>query len=187
MKLGKKQATYGAVLGLAAVAFVIDRMCFSPENAGAATTPAAVEKPAPGEAPAATPVVAASSAESVPAGWFAERLRAATSDSTQSARDVFSMPACWRPAPKAAVGPVATSAAPKPQLFGETFRHEHHLVAVMIEAGSGRAVVDGKLISVGASIDGFRLVSLSRQVARFVRGNEQVCLSIADPGNGMGQ
>ena len=47
MKLGKKQATYGAVLGLAAVAFVIDRLCFSPENAGAATAPAAVEKSAP--------------------------------------------------------------------------------------------------------------------------------------------
>jgi hypothetical protein len=187
MKLGKKQATYGAVLGLAAVAFVIDRLCFSAENAGAATAPAAVEKSVPSQAPAATPVVATFSAESIPAGWLAERLRAATPGSDQTSRDVFALPACWRPAPKVAVASVATALAPKPQLFGETFRHEHHLVAVMIEAGTGRAVVDGKLISIGGSIDGFRLVSLSQQAARFVRGNEQVSLSIADSGNATGQ
>lgn len=187
MKLGKKEAAYGAVLGLAAVAFVIDRMFFSPDDAGAATPHASVEKPAAHEAQAAAPVAATASSESIPAGWLAERLRAATSGTDQSSRDVFAVPACWRPAPKVAVAPVAAVAAPKPKLFGETFRREHHLVAVMIEAGRGRAVVDGKLVTVGDAIDGFRLVSLSRQAARFVRGSEQVCLSIADSAGGTDQ
>lgn len=187
MKLGKKEAVYGAVLGLAAVAFVIDRAFFSPENAGAATAPASVQKPSVHDAQPPTPIAATASSESIPAGWLAERLRAATSGSDHSSRDVFAVPACWRPPPKVAVARVGATPAPKAQLFAETFRREHHLVAVILEAGSGRAVVDGKLISIGGSIDGFRLASLNRQSARFVRGNEQVCLSIADSASGTGQ
>lgn len=187
MKLGKKQVVYGAVLGLAAVAFVIDRLCFSPEDAGAATAPTALQKPAAKEATAATPAVTTSPLESIPAGWLAERLRSATAGSDVPSRDVFAVPACWRPKPNVAAASVAPLPSPKPKLFGEIFRREHHLVAVMIEAGGGRADVDGKLISIGSVIDGFHLISLNRQSARFVRGSEQVSLSIADPNSSTGQ
>lgn len=187
MKLGKKEAIYGAVLGLAAVAFVIDRICFSPEDAGAATAPASLQKQTAKEATAARPAVAATSSEAIPAGWLAQRLRTATKGPDVSSRDVFAVPACWRPEPKVAAARTAPAPEPKPQLFAEAFRREHHLIAVMIESGGGQAFVDGKLISIGTSIDGFRLVSLRRQSARFVRGSEQVCLSVADSGNGTGQ
>lgn len=180
MKLGKKQAAYGAVLGLAAVAFVVDRVFFTPESAEASSRPAAVEKPAAGEASEVSPAssASASAAPAIPAGWLAERFRNA-GGSDEPTRDVFAVPACWRPAPKVVAVVAATPS--KPKLLGGAFRRNHHLTAVLIETGNSRAVVDGNLVCIGGSIDGFRLVSLTRQAARFIHGVEQVDLTIGQP------
>ena len=171
MKLGKKQTAYGVVLGLAAAGFVVDRLFFTPATAEAAAPHVTPASPAPAASPSPSPATAP---QSIPAGWFAERLRGAAPDSDNQLRDVFAVPASWRPAPKA----VAAEAAPKPKLFGEQFRSDHHLEAVVIEGRKSRAVVDGQLVSVGSTIDGFQLVALGRQSARFVRGEEQVSLSL---------
>jgi hypothetical protein len=70
----------------------------------------------------------------------------------------------------------------KSQLFGEQFCREHHLGGVVIDGRRSRAVVDGQLISLGESIDGFRLDEMTRRTARFVRGDEHVALTLAEPG-----
>lgn len=178
MKLGRKQTIYGVVLGAAAVAFVIDRIFFSPPAAGAA--PAMTARPAHAE-PQAAPAVPVTVSQAVPAGWLADRLRAATRKSSQDLhdaglRDVFVAPAGWRPARPA----TAVVSAPKVPLFADAFRREHHLGGIVIEGHNSRAIVDGQLIPVGQEFDGFRLVSLSRQSAQFVRGEEQVLLSLPD-------
>jgi hypothetical protein len=173
MKLGKKQTAYGVVLGLAAAGFVVDRLFFTPATAEAAVPKTTLAAPAV-EVPSAAPAQAA--APSIPAGWLAERLRAATSDSNNQLRDVFAVPASWRPAPKAAPAEIA----PKAKLFGEQFCSEHHLEAVVIDGKKGRAVVDGQLVSVGNSIDGFQLVTLTPQSAQFVRGQERVSLALTN-------
>jgi hypothetical protein len=41
------------------------------------------------------------------------------------------------------------------------------------------------MVSVGNSIDGFQLVALGRQSARFIRGEEQVSLSLNSAQNPM--
>jgi hypothetical protein len=178
MKLGKKQTAYGVVLGLAAAGFVVDRLFFTPTAAEAAAPHAAPASPALAapQSPSASTVT-----PPIPAGWLAERLRGASADSDNQLRDVFAVPASWRPAPKAA----AAEAAPKPKLFGDQFRTEHHLEAVVIDGRKSRAVVDGQMVSVGISIDGFQLVALGRQSARFIRGEEQVSLSLNSAQNPM--
>lgn len=175
MKLGRKQTIYGVVLGAAAIAFVIDRIFFTPASAEAAVPPA-MARPAAVETlavPPAVPVTA--SCQAIPAGWLAGRLRAAAPAANADLRDIFVAPASWRPAK-----PVAAIVAPKTQLFADAFRREHHLGGIVIDGRNSRAVVDGQLIPVGQSFDGFRLVSLSREAAQFVRGDEQVLLTLPD-------
>jgi hypothetical protein len=164
------------VLAIAAAGFVVDRVFFTPASAEAAAAPKVVLAPVAAELPAAAPI--ATTAPAIPAGWLAERLRTATagSDNDNTPRDVFAAPASWRPAPKV----VAAVATPKPQLFAEQFRHDHHLTAVVIDGRHGRAVVDGQLVAVGDSIDQFRLTTLTRQSARFVHGDETVSLALTD-------
>lgn len=171
MKLGKKQTAYGVVLGLAATGFVVDRLFFTPATAEAAAPHVAAASPATTAPPSPSPSTAI---QPIPAGWLAERLRGSSPDSDNQLRDVFAVPASWRPAPKAAAAEVAL----KPKLFGDQFRSEHHLEAVVIDGRKSRAVVDGQMVSVGNSMDGFQLVALDRKSARFIRGEEQVSLSL---------
>lgn len=179
MKLGKKQTVYGAVLAVAGVAFVIDRVLFTPPGADGATTAAVTVKPALAEQTTVPAGPAMESPQAIPAGWLAQRLRATDAQSEGDVRDVFAAPASWRPAKAAA--PVA--AAQKARLFAEAFRHDHHLGGIVIDGRNSRAVVDDRLIPVGQSFDGFRLVSLNRDSAQFVRGDEQVLLTLPDAGS----
>jgi hypothetical protein len=97
MKLGKKQAAYGVVLATAAVAFVVDRAFFSPPSAAAATMPATPEKPASIESAEASVISPAVARQTIPAGWLAERFRVAADTSSLELRDVFAVPANWKP------------------------------------------------------------------------------------------
>jgi hypothetical protein len=178
MKLGTKQKAYGAVLALAVTGFVVDRLFFTPAESSAANVPAAHPSPAePAPAPSASPITG--DAQAAPAGWLAERLRAAVPATPgNDLRDVFAVPASWRPVAKSA--PVAAPSAARPQLLGEQFRREHHLMAVLIEGRNGRAVVDGQLVPVGGNVAGFRLVRIDPRSAQFTRGDEQVSLTLAE-------
>jgi hypothetical protein len=182
MKLGTKQKAYGLVLGLAATGFVVDRLFFTPAETAAANVPVARPVPAAGgSAPDPAPTTAApGGAEAAPAGWLAERLRAAgAAPSDKDLRDVFAVPASWRPV-KAVVAATPAARPARAQLLGEQFRHDHHLIAVLIEGRNGRAVVDGQLVPVGGAIAGFRLVSVTQHSAQFTYGDEHVVLAMTD-------
>lgn len=181
MKLGTKQKAYGAVLALAVTGFIVDRLFFTPAESAAANVPAAHPAAATaGEsAPALAATPSAGDAQAAPAGWLAERLRAAApATPDNNLRDVFAVPASWRPVARSA--PVAAPSPVKPQLLGEQFRREHHLIAVLIEGRNGRAVVDGQLVPVGGSVAGFRLVAVTPRSAQFMHGDEQVSLTLAE-------
>jgi hypothetical protein len=188
MKFGIKQKAYCAVLGLAVAGFFVDRLFFTPAeseaaNLGPAQTSAA---PGPSRSPSGSALAApAGESEAVPAGWLAERIRAAAPVAADNElRDVFVAPVGWRPAPKVVVATAPAPAAPKRQLLGEQFRREHHLIAVLIEGRIGRAVVDGQLVPVGGTVAGFRLVSVDRRSALFTHGDEQVSLALSDADGG---
>lgn len=181
MKLGKKQKAYGAVLALAAVGFVVDRLFFAPPSSEAANVGDAPVGPtgAPAVSGPAEPRTAVE-AQAAPAGWLAARFRAAPGGSDNDLRDVFVIPASWRPTVK------SLAAAPKAELLGEQFRKEHHLEAVVIDGKRGRAVVDGQLVPIGGAVAGFRLVAITQRSAEFVHGDEHVSLTLTDAADASG-
>jgi hypothetical protein len=60
------------------------------------------------------------------------------------------------------------------------FREHHKLLAVMLSGRGGIALLDGKPLRLGQSIDGFKLaeVHVHEQSVLFVRGQAQVQLNV---------
>src|SRR4051812_43864205 len=179
MRLSKQHKIYGAVLGLAFAALGADRFLFTPAPAEAAesyavTSHAASAKPA---AKAATAAVAKATDAPVADDRRAisarmDELAHAAGIVVGEARDAFVAPVAWVGSP--AVAPTGLSEQERAQQAAEEkarqlaqervrkFVADHRLSAVM--DGTGRnavAVVDGKPMRPGQSLDGFKLVSVS--------------------------
>ena len=162
MKISKKQKIYGSVLGAALVAWGVDAMFFeSPEapnreGASAAVAPRAQAAPEPVPSTAA-PVVAQEDSSQ----WLGARLREWSEknpDATDQVRDIFAPPASW----------ITQKPAPTPGKAAEDFRRDHHLMAVVLGASGGSAVIDGRLLHIGQTVGGCRLKSVSSGCADLV-------------------
>jgi hypothetical protein len=169
VKLTRERKIYLALAGLGAFAFAADRLFFSPADAGAAgpqaqdcaitpdkdapapSTGAEASKPAP--APAAT----------TPDPRFSDLLRQADPNVKNSKRDLFRPPDSW---PKAAV---ANEFQGPPLPDFDEFLH-NHAVRGVIQPRTGQpgmAWVGGKIFKAGDNVDGFTLVSVSKDDVEF--------------------
>jgi len=176
MKLSKQRKATIAVLALALLAFAVDKVFLGAEGAG------------PRRAAGATPGLPAGAAHAAPADGatlagiptgpsLADRLRdvAVSRDlKTDAVRDAFAPAQSWMPKPT--TRPATTRPARQRPAFGKT----HTLMALM--AGpNGSAIVDGECLRIGDKLDGYTLVSVTRQAAVFQCGGRQVRLGLPGP------
>jgi len=175
MPLNTRQKIYAAVLSLGAVALVADRTIFADQGASLPDPAKLLVAPADGKPAAARPPAPADSAADLSA--FAARLEttAAGIDPAQ-AKDAFRLPADW--VRHDAADPLAQAAQ-----AAQRFAQSHHLAAVVVgqDRGESAAIVDGRLVNLSQTLDGFRLVALDKQSATWEANGARVKLHLQDP------
>jgi hypothetical protein len=197
MQLTKQQKIYAAVLGLAVSAFAFDRFVLgpgddAPEEVAAAT---AARRPAPRRTPARPAGVAsvnAAAAQAAAAGPAApgtaspstlsirlEALAAAQKLKLDNVGDAFKPSTVWVGSPK--------QVAPTVEVVDAVAEFQKKkLTAVVKQNSGGIAVIDKTYLSVGQSLDGFRLVAVKDRSAILRRGNQRVELRLRDDDAGTG-
>lgn len=203
----KSQKVALGLLGLAVVAFVVDRFVIGTDETTAVAAanefvPAGSASPAAAGPSAAVPHSAArpagvaatpnasppGTATSQPAS-LASRLAAldqAMRLSRDSVADAFRPSAAWiaasqpppPPAPVAAPAPTPKPAPPKVD-HGAVFAKRYQLSALMNDGRGGMAIVNGKLYKVGQSVGGFRLIDVGLTEAIFLGKGTEVTLKLA--------
>lgn len=171
MKLSKGGKVGFAVLAIALVALVADRLFLSPGSGGGgpALVSAAVG------APVATTLADDPIGITQPNDRrkLAERLSAlAESQEIADAPNAFGLPESWMADLKPTQGPDAGMTP------AETFARDHQLQAVVVTGQSDSAFVDGVCLSVGQAVDGFKLVAVTENSATFQADGEQAVLKM---------
>jgi hypothetical protein len=166
MALTKERKIYLGLLAAGIGALAVDRLTSGPATAQAEDASAyVVARP---DAPAATnsiPVApAASGGTMTPGEGLAARLRELASKSNaapgSAPRDLFRAPASWAPQAQT-TQPVAKEPGPA------DFEKSHRLTAVLLHGRQAHAVVDGRMVAPGQSIDGYTLLSVTQDMAVF--------------------
>lgn len=175
MKLSMKQAVYGALLAIAGVAFVIDRIYF----AEPAKAQAAPELPV---APAPTPAVSLAPIAEPSDGLISDHLKSLPSIDLKLMPDAFAPSKAWLSAiqPPPATLP-SLPPAPPPDTTDHraiAFAAAHKLSAVLKSHNGGAAIVDGEMIQVGQMLDGYTLTSIQSGSVRFTSGDSVVDLTM---------
>jgi hypothetical protein len=181
MVLSRKAKVYLGVLPLAVVALLVDRLVLDggkpgPEQASAAPMAARPTKPSALQpAPVAAVPAPAPPAPSPPLGRLAALMRGRQID-PQHVRDAFAPAPSWLPPAPEPPAPKA----PEPKKLPD-FQDRHELTAVIMGPQGARAIVDGKCLAVGQTLDGMKLISIGRKTAVFAGGG--VRAELAMPGS----
>ena len=180
MTLTRSRKIVLAILALAATALLVDRLVLAPSASGPArarAAPTADERPeGAGAAKSASPPTA----PEVGSGpRLADRLETVATPfdlDPDRLRDGFVPADAWL---EELLEPPAEAETPEPQVSpADRFAERHTLTSVILTARSSSAVIDGKVVPVGQTIEGFRLIRLTRQSAVFEAGGEEVELSL---------
>lgn len=178
MRLNKERKLYAGIFALALAALTVDRLFlgggYGPASASAAQD---LALPAPAEEPvAAQPVAPAKSGASVPVAKQIETLRAAA---TGPRSDGFTLPARWiaslsqRSAPPATTdaepAPHAAAPAPATPTSNPEKLASRRITGVVNVRDKARAcaLIEGRRVAIGQSLDGFILTDLSESGATF--------------------
>ena len=176
----QRKVTFG-ILGLAAIAFVIDRCTSSSTPAAAHAMSVAAKEPA---KVAYRPAVAASTEATSRSAWKPSRRLARVAqeqnlDASAYAHDAF----LRRPINGSHRGIPKGTSAPSLHRRG-SFRQLHKLIGVSIAKQRSLAIVDGKPNRLNESVDGFRLVEIHEREAIFECGAARVQLTAPGPAAG---
>jgi hypothetical protein len=179
MQLTKKHKVYGAVMGLCAIALLVDQLVPGPARATAETSAAsASDLVVPAEARGA----GRAGATEQPPLWsrsvIADRLETVAGEHRVAVADVtdaFRPSALWMPETPMVVHGDENEAAYR-------FRTGHRLTAVMNTADGGCAIVDGKGLFIGHQVDGFTLVSVGDRSAVFEGDGFRVEMTVDEGG-----
>jgi hypothetical protein len=107
---------------------------------------------------------AASQQQTVP---VAQRLRqAATTNANKAVHDAFAPGSAWIV--------VGDSVRVDNSGLAGQFQAAHRLTGVLTSGGRAHAMVDAKIVAIGQSIDGFKLISLSGRSATFESADQGV-------------
>ncbi|HOB76326.1 MAG TPA: hypothetical protein PKG54_17585 [Phycisphaerae bacterium] len=171
--MNRKRWIYASVLGIALVAFIVDRLFLASPQAAEAkpASPdpgAARPAPSPTDRPQNAPFVNDASL-----AWL-EKLAPAG-----AARDIFASPD-WLESKQANAQATTAGEEEEDSQPGsaEAFEAAHRLQATTVMGRGGLAVVDGQCLSVGETLDGFRLVRVEAGQVEFRRGSQRVTLSL---------
>jgi hypothetical protein len=187
MDLTTQQKIVSAVLGLAVTAFCVDRWVIgTPDGADTAAVgpvqPRATRRTVP--RPAAAASVAQSTAAEAYAGGLGtlvlrlEAVARAQELDVRNIRDAFVPPTSW-------IGTQRPAAVDDYPNAAREFINRHKLTAVMKQSGGGIAIIEGKMVAVGQSIGGFRLVVVKDRSAVLRRGNQRVELRLPEDPSGL--
>ncbi len=167
MKTTKSQKVSFAVLGLAVSAFVIDRICFTPGSAVAASPVAELVSNGASKVEAAVAGQASAAAD----GLIASKLNSLQGIDLDQVRNAFQPSKAWVSAQHPAI-------AHQEHAVQIDFSATHKLTAIMASKTGGVAMVDGVPVRVGQKVDGFKLVSVNSRSAVFSSGGAQVTLQL---------
>jgi hypothetical protein len=173
MKVTKQHKVLGGIVLVGAVVLACDQFLIR-GSSGEESAPSASEytMPVANTAPVKAAPVAANPAAPAPAVSVAQRLRqAGKAQADNTARDAFAPPAAWT-APQAVVFEADNSV--------QKFRDTHRLTGILSSGGKSSAMVDGKMVTVGQTIDGFVLTSISHRTASFESGANKVVLTMTE-------
>ena len=172
MTLTRTQKIYGAVMIVAAGALVWDRSSTGPAKAvaSAGDSPLLQSTPKPiADIRSGRDDSSNSFAASAAGNRFRQRMAILARDEQldpAAAENAFGLPKKWLTKPlDPALETVNSPVLSQTQTRIETFR-QHHLAAVMV-GHRGYANVDGQGIFVGESLDGFKLISVTKTTALF--------------------
>ena len=176
MQLSSRQRAMVGVLGVCGLALVADRLFVLPSSAGAAEAVHSSESLVipPDDAITTLDLVLPTSEATL-----ADHLRDLADDRLLDATrvpDAFLPPMEWLPADDGArqANYEGSEAA--------RFAVQHTLTAVMVAGAKSHAVVDGEVLLIGHSVDGFDLTDVGARSAEFRSDHETVTLRLADPG-----
>jgi hypothetical protein len=183
MKSSRERNILIAVLSVAGLGLVVDRVVIGSDVTGPAQTSAGVS-----DGFAAVPVEdlivtstefnKSTSGDTTPVVSFADRLRLITDKSGDAdlspRRDAFSPSPGWGATPSS-VGGVPDNQALR---AAETFQSKHVLEAVLVSGDNRYAVIGGQPISIGQTLDGYRLMTVHERSAVFEAQGVRVKLGI---------
>jgi hypothetical protein len=186
MKLTRERKIFAGILVAALIALGVDQLTGSSSSDRSADAAAQAD---PGSLLLASSSSSSASASPKPNGTLttygpslAQRLNdvapAGTAPSLDQIRDVFRIPRGWSGAEQSAPRIVSSD-----KLAAERFLQVHKLSAISKsgagdKGGADVAVVDGKLLHPGATLDGFKLVAVTRAAAVFDCDGAQVLLQL---------
>jgi len=176
VKLTKQRKVYAAFLGLAAVAFIADRMMFQPAGAGAATLPQDGEAtPAEAAAEASGAAKPSPAAASEPMGPTLSEKLATAPGAVDSTRNPFQQP--WR---GVTVSPATggKSKAGDELVTASEFAAKYELTAVSKLNEVTVAVIGNAARQVGAVVEGWKLVAIEDRTVTLERGTQRVTLAL---------
>lgn len=181
MKLSKQRKAAIGILGLALGVLALDRTMLAPDGASAAMPAAEPSADAGASAPAKSEnlsVVTGATKRAAKPG-VSERLSKSVNSPKWTPEEVLGS---LRTSPTWAVG--GGSAGDGGNDPVASFKSTHHLKAVMGARGSDEqriALIDGKPMRVGDTLDGMRLVSVGARSTVFEAGSVRVILSLPEP------
>lgn len=170
MKVTKEQKVFFGLLVVGLVALGVDRFVLSPGTAEASDDSASllVAKAPTSAAGAASPATAVKSpAVATANNPIAQKLNDLSESlhlANAPVKDSFSVPAAWNEKP----GTVGAT--------GKSFEQSHELSGVMVSGRHPAAMIDGKLVQVGQTVDGYKLVSVMQGAAVFQSADTFVTL-----------
>ena len=175
--MNRKVLMYG-VLGIAATAFIVDRVFLSEPAGAKAGTPAVSTSQARVKTTKKTPVDAVRNDSEHPALSHLSQL-----PDTVGHRNVFtpspSMMSHLDQLPEAKSGRRGRSREKEQKEQGlKTFQDAHELQATAITPGTEMAIIDGKVLRIGETLDGFTLEGITPYTARFQQDDAVVELTL---------
>lgn len=175
---------YGAILCLGVAALAADKLFFAPTEApaqSAANLLIANHPQHPAVIAHNKPVVPQSEAATkepplVGLGALADRMRAMAEVERldlKDARDAFRPPVEWVGNIGAGTQTTQATVAVGPDAVA-SFQERHHLIAVLKSSKGGMAILDGKSVRPGQSVDGFKLIRVGENSAVFQANGKTV-------------
>lgn len=178
MKLTKSQKTYVTILVLALVGLAVDQLFLGGDQTG----PETIQASEPYDGPV-TGSFAPATAGGPETTSLADRLSAARTAlalDVETARDAFAPSDSWQAqlTPPKTETPIAQTPAGAGPAAAEIFTQRHTLMSVIQMDDGGVALIDEKVLQVGAKLDGFTLIELTETTAVFRSGDLQAELRL---------
>lgn len=169
MSHNNKPKLYGSVLGVCAVALLLDKTILAPAEATADETAIVAATAVAVSDGTDIPLPDVAGMPTTPAHRFAQRLQsvAAASDADGGVVDAFAPPAAWGLYERQLQ---VESAGSTPL---ERFLAQHRLTGLMAGSSRSYAIIDGRMLFIGQSMNQYTLVAIAERSVTLERDGER--------------